>query len=112
MEIIVWRCPREIMSGCTRRLALARPGDAATVHDSSKSDRPRGYGHRHGYTLIFVSVATCPHAIHVTLGKRRLTKQIVQTNIAIPPSTPAARILMSFKNERSARICEVKITPA
>jgi len=33
----------------------------------------------------------------------------VQTNIAIPPSTPATRILIADKNERSARSCEVKI---
>jgi hypothetical protein len=33
------------------------------------------------------------------------------TNMAIPPSTPARRILIANKNGRSAGNCEVKITP-
>ena len=44
-----------LCSGCARPPTQTCPCQAATVHDCLKSDRPRGYGHRHRHSLTRLS---------------------------------------------------------
>ena len=44
---------RRLRSGCPKPQTPARPRDAATVHNSGKSDRARRHGHRHGRSVDF-----------------------------------------------------------
>jgi len=47
------RCPKPQASAC--------PLHTATVHNTGKSNRPCGYGHRYGCSLISELAASHPH---------------------------------------------------